>query len=1354
MPLDQPLVESAGALAPLVLAVLAIGVLLWTGLRSRGRRLLISALLAFAFLAPLATLPLASPERLGPEWRAQAAESYEGLWQELDQASLKAALELESLDLAEVAPLDVFAGLEGLAEAEGPSLLLLDPEGRVAAWGGSGLLHPLEHASIPSTGPAFYSSFSAVTMASVRRVGRQDAAWRLVAARSLSSRRLPFRAPGGESRSDFVWAVVKQGARLPEGASVISAEGRPSMSLLPVAGSGGRTGPRATALLRAAWLVLGIAMLLLAVPVAQRQRGSRGVLLASLLQAVGATLIGVAFLLPYLHAALLFAGLFVGLTSWANRAQLRPSVWWPLLPLGAVGIITLLAFRLEKLLGPLDLASTLDLYPAAASLRLVGLAVASAGLLPVVGTLVGRDETRDRDRPAAWPWTLGAGVVLTGVLLAGQTVLTLPLLAAGVLLLVQGLRSMGSVETPARRLLVFTMAALIAASTWEVAYRSLVGRFLEKDIVPILGPPTEEEQDAIRDRISGYLEGVDLLDLAPADPVELDEFDLAYTLWLRSPLFNQGALSALAVVMDGVPVSRFEYGVPLNIDGMPDLSPELWQELAVPGWEGALIDGESELRYLDAPIGVVRWSYLARPGFRMAQQPIDNLAARLVQGRLSSDLPIHAQVTPGSFAVYDRGGPPLLAPRGTPSLSVDLLNQPSFSASLDERRYTGWTHPTGDATEVILLRDPRPLHLLERIGVQALSTLSALGVLMMVMAMASGYGPRSLIEGLQGAYRSYSKKLLLVYGVMLLLPLLLLTVALLGVLGQRLDRSQTVASEAAMEAAQHVLGEYVLSLDPGFGVDTALDDTLLGWLSRVIHHQVNLYWGSTLYASSNPALFAAGLLPERIPGEVYAQLRLQAATQVERSNQASGERYVELYAPVRIPGSPSQETLFLSIPLLAQQQQTSSEIALLRTRAVLVACLLMLVVVSIGTRLSHNFTRPLRKLVRGTEAIAQGATSIEQDATELELVALVSAINDMAAKIATAREGLVREKQVMEKMIQNITAAIVSLDVDRRVLLLNKVAGETLGLRVGDSLEEALGRNEALAPLSTLLEQEDGGSSRQHTLRIFDEEGAEQEWSVVWLPLPGEGEPTALLVVEDVSEVLRSERLEAWAEMARMIAHEIKNPLTPIRLSTEHMVEVHASNPQAFEEVFERCSSNILEQVDELHQIASEFSTYSRIPQVQTETDDLVAALRELVESYIAAPPPGIEIRLTTAEAELICRFDRKLLLRALRNLMENAIRATSAGGTVEMALKVMDEEIEISVTDSGTGVSDSALGRIFEPYFSTDASGTGLGLPISRRILEEHGGTLTAHHAEEGGLRVVARLPNSATASSDSPAP
>jgi two-component system nitrogen regulation sensor histidine kinase NtrY len=233
-------------------------------------------------------------------------------------------------------------------------------------------------------------------------------------------------------------------------------------------------------------------------------------------------------------------------------------------------------------------------------------------------------------------------------------------------------------------------------------------------------------------------------------------------------------------------------------------------------------------------------------------------------------------------------------------------------------------------------------------------------------------------------------------------------------------------------------------------------------------------------------------------------------------------------------------------------------------------------------------------------------------------------------------------------------------------------------------------------------------------------------------------------VLEDATEVLRAQRLEAWAEMARIIAHEIKNPLTPIRLSTEHMLEVHHRDPAHFAEVFERCSANILRQVDELQEIAGEFSTYSRIPRLEPQAGDLAAAVRELVESYRTAAPPGVALGFDAAPEGLQARFDERLLRRAVRNLIENSLRASGGCGEVSVRVEAVDGDASVAVADRGPGVSPDLLQRIFDPYFSTHDAGTGLGLPIARRIAEQHGGSIQARNRPDGGLEVVIRIPRS----------
>ena len=353
-----------------------------------------------------------------------------------------------------------------------------------------------------------------------------------------------------------------------------------------------------------------------------------------------------------------------------------------------------------------------------------------------------------------------------------------------------------------------------------------------------------------------------------------------------------------------------------------------------------------------------------------------------------------------------------------------------------------------------------------------------------------------------------------------------------------------------------------------------------------------------------------------------------------------------------------------------------------------------------------------------------------------------------------------REKQVVERMVDNITSAVVSLDGERRVLMHNRVAKELLGVQVGHALAEALAAEARLAPVARFVREAVRGEAAKRTIRLAPPaasigsdgvaasaalSGGEREWTLVWVPVPGAGEPAALLVVEDATEELRGQRLLAWAEMARIIAHEIKNPLTPIRLSTEHLREVWLRDKSQFEGVFERCTTNILHQVDELRQIALEFSTYSSVPRIDPVPADLVARIEELVAGYRAAPPEGVEIVFEAVETTLPARFDARLLGRAVRNLIENALRASAGGGRVVVRVERTGEVAErarISIADRGPGVSPELLPRIFDPYFSTHDTGTGLGLPIARRIAEEHGGTIAARNREQGGLEVAIEIP------------
>ena len=1331
-----------------------------------------------------------SGERMGRmpplEWAASAADDYADLWNGLLGEARQAAEALGSPPESQEARLRAFRRLAELVpdrvdQGRGRrALLLLDPDGAAVAWSGEGLLHEPSADEVPRAGRAFQSSFTAVTLLAVEPLPSDRQArrpWRVVAGASFQSDRLPF--PGGRT---LRWSMVESPQQALAGMLLVPSRSPPYLVVEP---EFERMPPAWPWARQVVWGAVAFALLALAVmrspglslpgePISPRSPISpispilpispvrnESPIRLSILTLTGVAAAGMAAGLSWTSLAVLVAGL--ALAGWGASRRPPTERDRPLAPSppawgrGGIGSIALqgaasalllfLAAWLLQLPEPVDLGSEILAQPEAFSLRLA-FAAAVFGLLCAAG----RRRPDDPPPLEAWAWA-AAGLLLLGGAACDFPLLALPLLAAGA--------GAASVYADSRRMegglamaAVALMAILAASALWETAYRLSLRSWAETELLHKVTPPTREELDSLGAEANAHFSRRDLASLVPRTPAGLERQDLAYALWRHSPLARPYSLSALVVVPREGPASSFAFGMPLTQGSRVDWRPERWRELGLPLWEESPVYGEAPLHLAGRPWGVVRFWLMPRPGFELRdRRRLGEVEAGLLKGGPAAD-PVQELLEPALYALYDQNGTPSLSPWDeTPRLSDRLRpNTGEGSAIVDTPagRARAYSHMTLGVWEVIYLPFLQPLQALERTanaGVGLLMLLALAAPPMLLLAL-----PRASFRALLGrVVRSYSKRLIIVYTVLILVPLLLLNVVLVGAMEDRLERQQRSAGEAALASAQQVLGERLLRLEPGFGVDTALGDRLLIDLSEIVHHEVNLYWGSSIYASSRHELFTAGLLPNRIPGEIYSRLALLGFALSARTNRVGDTDYLEVYAPLRLPGAPvEEERLFLSMPLLAQQEEAAQELAHLRRHGILVTVGLFLLLVAVGTRLARNFTRPLMELIEGTRRIAAGATSLNLAPTELELAALVQAVDDMALRIAEARERLVREKQVVERMVENITSGVVSLDRERRVLMHNRVAAELLGVSVGQSLDRGVEEEVRLAPVAGFLREavQRPGEMHRQTLRLAQGlppgGGGEREWSLVWVPVPGAGEPSALLVVEDATEVLRGQRLLAWAEMARIIAHEIKNPLTPIRLSTEHLREVYQRAPEQLDRVFERCTVNILTQVEELRSIASEFSTYSAILNIDPKPGDLTAAIAELVEGYLAAPPEGVSVELET-NGPIPARFDAKLLGRAVRNLLENALRASAGGGRVTVKVERDDGLVglaRISVLDEGPGVRPETLPRIFDPYFSTHETGTGLGLPIARRVAEEHGGSITARNRAERGLEVVITLP------------
>jgi nitrogen fixation/metabolism regulation signal transduction histidine kinase len=222
----------------------------------------------------------------------------------------------------------------------------------------------------------------------------------------------------------------------------------------------------------------------------------------------------------------------------------------------------------------------------------------------------------------------------------------------------------------------------------------------------------------------------------------------------------------------------------------------------------------------------------------------------------------------------------------------------------------------------------------------------------------------------------------------------------------------------------------------------------------------------------------------------------------------------------------------------------------------------------------------------------------------------------------------------------------------------------------------------------------------------------------------------------------RTHRLEAWAEMARQVAHEIKNPLTPIQLSAEHLKRVHEDRGEPLGPIVDECVSSILGQVRLLRRISAEFSSFASSPTARRAPVDLAELVAEVLDPYRTGLQGRIEIRTVIPSPLPAVLIDRTLTARALSNIVENALHAMPGQGTLTIEAVVESDAVRLSIMDTGVGMDDEALGRVFEPYFSTKTTGTGLGLPIARRNIELNGGTVDVVSTKGIGTTVVVRLP------------
>ena len=418
-----------------------------------------------------------------------------------------------------------------------------------------------------------------------------------------------------------------------------------------------------------------------------------------------------------------------------------------------------------------------------------------------------------------------------------------------------------------------------------------------------------------------------------------------------------------------------------------------------------------------------------------------------------------------------------------------------------------------------------------------------------------------------------------------------------------------------------------------------------------------------------------------------------------------------------------------------------------------IALIVLLSAVWVGLNFANSLAAPIRRLITAADQIASGDLNarVPVRRREGDLANLSESFNTMTQELRAQHDDLVgardqidQRRAFTEAVLAGVGAGVIGLDVKGRITILNRSAEHLIGKSeanlIGMDIAEAIPEIAALAAeaqagydrVRRTVTLRSGGRDRTIDVRVTTETSSDSQHGYV-------------ITLDDITELASAQRTSAWADVARRIAHEIKNPLTPIQLSAERLRRKYGKTLTGDREVFEQCTETIIRQVGDIGRMVDEFSAFAKTPKPVVETHNLSDIARQVV-FLMRVGYPDVKFDIETPSEPLIARFDRRLISQALTNIVKNAVEAIEVvpadqrgKGHITVRAGREGDLAVIDVIDNGIGLPPQNRERLLEPYVTTREKGTGLGLAIVGKILEEHGGKIDLRDAPEpkgGGRR------------------
>ncbi|MDT8311164.1 MAG: ATP-binding protein [Methylophaga sp.] len=489
------------------------------------------------------------------------------------------------------------------------------------------------------------------------------------------------------------------------------------------------------------------------------------------------------------------------------------------------------------------------------------------------------------------------------------------------------------------------------------------------------------------------------------------------------------------------------------------------------------------------------------------------------------------------------------------------------------------------------------------------------------------------------------------------------------------------------------------------------------------------------------------------------EFQLRAAVKIPRQSPLAEERLLHVLFPVNEQlstlGKNVQDayTDYKELSYLRQPLVTIFTLTLS-----LIVFLTVLASIWFAVWISRRIVEPLQELAEGTQAVASGNYNMQLTASgHDEIGFLVRSFNQMTQRLTQARNASQRSHRLLEQqtsylttVLGSLSSGVITIDKDLYLRTANVASSKILGINLQQRLESSLDNlarlNDNLQSFAMLIKNYTlKPVAWEQQLELSQIKGR-QTLMCHGTPLPGK---TGWVVVfDDITTLIQAQRNAAWGEVARRLAHEIKNPLTPIQLSAERLQHKYVSLVPADQaETLTKLTDTIVHQVEAMKDMVNEFSDYARSPGLQLEWLSVGNLLREVLTLYQSNPQH--QFALLNSQEDLQIRVDRNRFRQVLHNLLKNAIEASEeAGLAVDIvisyhALRYQHQRwLEITVQDQGPGFPTEMIDTLFEPYTTTKIRGTGLGLAIVKKIIEEHGGDVWAENLGDNGAGIIIRLP------------